>query len=476
MGTWGLAGSIASMVEVKQQSDETADISFSVSRLAARRAGLSKTGPGQRLPLMAAALMPRELACWGYSAIALGALEGGLLGVIVKFQFADAAPAALLNFAVALAAGAPSFANLASFYFSNRARGRHKPELISRLILLMGGCLLLLALVPFNGAGLVWFCALVIVARAAWAGVLTVRAAVWRANYQRAWRARVTARIVQLSSLLIAAYAALIGLILEWQPAGFRVMFVLAALSAFYAARRYRPARVRRQRKLLAAELAQRQAPGRRRDLGGLWTVLRNDRDFRHYMACMMVFGSGNLMVIPLLIVIMGDQLGISQAQQVLLTSSLPLVVLFFAVRAWAPLLDSRHIFAYRAIHSWFYVATIALFLTATATGETLWLWPASLVLGAGHAGAHLGWNLGHNDFSSDANAAQYMAIHVTLTGLRGLVMPIVGISVYQALLLWQPEHAATLALLLPLLLSGSGAIAFVFLAAGHRRRAEAAH
>ena len=96
-------------------------------------------------------------------------------------------------------------------------------------------------------------------------------------------------------------------------------------------------------------------------------------------------------------------------------------------------------------------------------TGQAGLLWPASVILGGAYAGGHLGWNLGHNDFSNDGNASQYMAIHVMLTGSRGLVMPLIGVGFYQFLAAWRPEYSAW-ALLLPLSLSFCGAVIFVVL------------
>ena len=65
------------------------------------------TKPSPAPAPMAAALVPRELLSWSLAAVALGALEGGLLGVIVKNQFADVASPVAVNFGVALVAGAP---------------------------------------------------------------------------------------------------------------------------------------------------------------------------------------------------------------------------------------------------------------------------------------------------------------------------------------------------------------------------------
>ncbi|MEJ8567103.1 MFS transporter [Elongatibacter sediminis] len=381
----------------------------------------------------------------------------------MKNQFAGVAPPVAVNIAVAVVAGAPAFSNLSSFLFAAWAAGRDKLTFLSRLMAAMGLFLALLALPPASAGGLVAFCALTVLARTAWSGILTVRAAVWRANYRRDWRAQVTGRIVQLASLLVAGYAALIGFLMDGSPMAYRPAFVVGALCALAAARVYRNARVRRHRQLLAAELAEQTLEGRRLDPSVFKRVLRGDDDFRHYMLSMMVFGSGNLMVIPMVVVMLNEQMELSRLYQVMVTSSVPLLVLCFSIRIWARLLDQRHIFSYRAVHSWFFVASFAVFALALGLRSPALLWPASILLGAAYAGAHLGWNLGHNDFSSDAQASHYMAIHVTFTGLRGLIMPLAGVGFYQFLAARWPQQAP-LALLLPVSLSLAGSLSFVFL------------
>ena len=412
---------------------------------------------------MAAALVPRELASWGLTSIALGALEGGLLGIIVKNQFAGVASPALVNLAVAVVAAAPSFSNLSSFWFARLATGRNKLSLLSGLMVVMGTGLAIMALPGINAAGLLVFTLMGVVARTAWSGILTIRAAVWRANYAREWRGHVTARIVQLGSLLVAAYSALIGYLLDWSEYFFRPAFLLGAGCSLLAAYVYRRGKIRRHRRLLLAELSEQSLQGNRLSGRVLLDLLGRDRDFRHYMIGMMVFGSGNLMLLPMLVVLINDRLQISQFNQVMITSSLPLLILCFSISYWARILARLHIFTYRAIHSWFFVLSSSLFALAVILDSVTLLWPASVMLGFAYAGGHLGWNLGHNDFSSDGNASHYMAIHVTLTGLRGLVMPLLGVAFYQ----WLTEQsvsAAAYSLLFPLSLTLLGSIGFVFL------------
>jgi len=419
---------------------------------------------------MSAALVPRELLSWSLTAVTLGALEGGLLGVIVKNEYSGVASPMLINFAVAIVAGAPSFANLSSFVIAPFAQGRDKITLLSRLMLLMGICLALMAVPDDSGTGLVLFTVLAVTARSAWAGILTVRAAVWRANYQRHWRGRVTARIVQVASLLIALVSAMTGFLMDWNGEAWRVVFPLAGLSSLAAFYVYRLSRVRRHRQLLQAERAELSLRSSSFSLKAMTAIIRENRDFRNYMLGMMVFGSGNLMVIAMLVVLMNDHFSLPRLSQVMITSSLPLVILCVTIAYWARILDRRHIFTYRAIHSWNFVSAHAVFAFAAISGISELLWLGSLLLGSAYAGGHLGWNLGHNDFTNDANSSLYMAIHVSLTGFRGLIMPIVGVAFMQYLESTSPGHGVY-AMLLPLLLCLLGSCWFVYLHIDRERR-----
>jgi hypothetical protein len=69
----------------------------------------------------------------------------------------------------------------------------------------------------------------------------------------------------------------------------------------------------------------------------------------------------------------------------------------------------------------------------ASAQFDALWLlYAGAAARGVAFAGGRLAWNLGHNDFAKDENAAQYMATHVTLTGIRGLIAPFIGVPLYR--------------------------------------------
>ncbi len=424
------------------------------------------------LPYVARKLMPREVRTNAAMAVALGALEGGLVGVVVKTQFAAVASSAWVNLAVALVAGAPAFANIVSLWISGLAEGRNKPVWVATLMATTSVFLVLMALAPTSPVGLVMITLTMIAARLAWAGVITLRAAIWRANFPRQVRARITGWITIIYSLIISATAAVTGLLMNWWPEIWRVTFPLAGVTGLLAAWRYLATRVRQGRRIQSEERRQQQVR-RGGQLRAAFDILLNDRWYRRYMLTMFAFGSGNLMVIALLVVLLNEQFGFGRFEQVLITTALPLVTLSIFTPIWARRLDAAHILDYRARQAWMFVFALLLFVTASMFGLEMLFWVGALALGAAFAGGKLGWNLGHNDFASDDQSTLYMGIHVTLTGIRGLLAPLVGVSVYQ-LLESIETGAGRFVLLFPFMLTLGGAVTFVALARLRRREIEA--
>lgn len=415
-----------------------------------------------RMPFVARALYGRELRAWTLFSLGLGAVEGGVVAVIAKNAFAGAVGDVALNQAVAVVAGAPAFANILSFLWAGMASGRDKVRVLTALKLAAGLSLGAIALAPVNAWGLALFVAGVIGARLFWSGIVTVRSAIWRANYPRHVRGNFTARVTVLAAVGMATTGVVTGFLLDRDPLAFRYVYPLAALAMFAGMALYARTRVRGHRRLVAAERAEQAGPGRRRrrDLFG---ILRTDHDYRRYLACMFVFGSGNLMVVAQLVVILNEQLGLSRLQQMLITSSIPFAVIPLSIPLWARFFDRVHIVRYRSIQSWSFVAAMAAFLTGVLTARIEVLWLGAALLGTGYAGGRLGWNLGHNDFASDARATEYMGLHVTLTGVRGMVAPLLGVGAYQVLE-GIGEGLGVYALLLPLALTTGGALGFVWL------------
>lgn len=419
-------------------------------------------------PWVARTLLPRDLGANAMMAVALGSLEGGLVAVIVKSLFAAVVEPGVVNLAVALVAGAPALANVASLMFASLAHGRDKPLWVAFLMAVAAGALGVMALAPVSAAGLVLITSAMIAGRLAWAGVITLRAAIWRANYPRHVRARITSRITLTYSVIMALAAGVIGVAMEFSSDAWRWLFPLAAAFGMAAAWRYRTFRLRGARRLREAESGDGvSSPGDR--LRESLRILKGDVWYRRYMMTMFMFGSGNLMVIALLVIILTEQFAFARFEQVLITTTIPLMSLALFMPWWARRLDAAHILDYRARQSWGFVLALGLFTVAASARQPLLFWAGAVALGAAFAGGQLGWNLGHNDFTSDARSTLYMGIHVTLTGIRGLFAPLVAVGGYQWLESLSPG-AGRHVLFFPFMLTLGGALTFVRLARRRRR------
>lgn len=402
----------------------------------------------------------REMWPWALLGIGCGLVEGGTVAVLVKRGFEGLVATQVVNLAVAIVSGAPALANISSFAWANLAHGRARVGVLAGIQAAFAVAVGLVALAPIAPGGIALTLIAVIVARVLWAGILTVRAAIWSANYPRHVMARITSRIVMASSLGIALVALLAGWILDAHARSARWLYLFAAACGLVAALRYRAVRVRREYQLLAAEAGVGAADGAF-SLGMFRQILREDPAFRSYMFWMSLYGSGNLMMTAQLVVLFTDRLHLPSLTQILLLTVVPLLLMPLFLPAWARLFDRGHIIEYRSRQCWALVGAIVL-LTGGVTLKTQWLlWPGAVLIGLSYAGANLGWNLGHNDFASPGRAQHYMGVHVTLTGVRGLIAPALGMVCYE-LVEWRWPGDGVAVLLLPMMLIAAGALGFV--------------
>jgi MFS family permease len=374
-----------------------------------------------------------ERRAWTLVYLCLGVVEGGTAAVMVRSLFGAPVGGLAVDLVLAVVSAAPAWANLVSLAYARRAQGRPKVRFLRPLLVAMSVCVAALALLPAGGWGLAAFLLLYGAARVLWAGVDTVRSVVWSVNYPRHLRARVTGRILVNGSLALAASGLALGWLLGRDGPGYRLALLGAAVAGLAGSVALRRMRVRQEPRLLEAERARLQA-GARFDLGGVRQLLAEDAMFRRYMLAMSVFGAGHLMLTPLLVVCLDDVLGLSEIVQVALTTALPVVVMPFAIQPWARLLDRHHVVVYRSIHAWVAVAGVLLLATAVLARLPVLLWPGALLMGISLAAGSLGWSLGHNDFAPRGEETRYMALHVTLTGLRGLTAPPLAILIYHGL------------------------------------------
>jgi hypothetical protein len=389
----------------------------------------------------------------------------------------------LLDFAVAFVSAAPNFANLTSFVWARVSAGRDKVAFISRIQLATCACVALVAAMPVSAWGLAGTCALVLGARSAWTGVITVRAALWRQNYPKENRASIAGKMATVQSLMLALAGWVVGATMDLSPTSFHVVFPVLAAVGVYGNTIFRGVRLRGGRRLAERERAEtgearisanpaRTAAIAHDALRTNWRVLVDDGAYRTFMLWMFVFGLGNLMIGAPQAIFLEDKLGASYLQAILATTVVPLLMMPLAIPVWARLLDRVHVVRFRAIHGWSFVAAAGVMWLA-ASQEQLWLfYVAGACLGIGFAGGSIAWNIGHQDFSTPEQDALYMSVHVTLNGIRGAIAPFVAVGLYAWL---DARGAAALTFATCFAVNVAGALGFVWQWRGMRAAGAAA-
>ena len=413
------------------------------------------------LPFMSRPHAWLELQAWGALAVPTGLLAGGVVGVLINTTFVSGISDWNLAIATALVTGAGPLANVFSAVWSKWSEGREKVAALTLLKALFTACLFVIPLVPINHIGLFILVVAVLGAQIFWAGIVTIRAVVWRANYSRTARTTFAAQTQIIVSIVMSLVGVAAGLALDLNVNNFRWVFFGSAVFSLLGVFSFKRVRVRRQKQLLATE---KKAMGNRIfRLGNVFQVLRDDAIYRKYLLWQFIFGSGNLMTIAPLILVLTYNMGVPRLTQILITASVPTLLMPATTPFWASALATRHVVAFRALNS-------RVFVLASATVffggifQSLWLlWISAVLIGVAFGGGMLIWNLGHNDFAPQERNVEYMSVHVTLTGIRGLIAPLIGVGFYGLLESYKPGTGPW-ALSLPFVLTLCGSCGFHWL------------
>ena len=412
------------------------------------------------MPYLTRALYTRELPAWGLLPVMTGILEGGVVGVIIKKIYTDAVPDDILNLVVALLTGIQAIANVLSFAWAALGNGRHKIRMLLAMQIACAVLVALPALASETPGGLVVFVVGIVGARLCWSGVVTLRSTVWASNYPRAIRARIAGKFATIQALVLAGVSVGIGLLMDHDQHAYRWAYPLAAGVGLLGSLAYSRVRIRGHRALLQQERRVVKKPGSMRpSLNPLNIVrfLRLDRQFRRFMICQFLLGTGNMMITAPLIIILTDHYGMDYLDGIAIITTIPILMMPFSIPLWSRLLDRVHIIRFRAVHSWLFVLSNMVLVFTVANGWLPGLWIAAGIRGIAFGGGVLAWNLGHHDFTNVASSSAYMGVHVSLTGFRGLIAPFLGVVLYESLQGVNPTGWIVFVIALALGIAGAG-------------------
>lgn len=401
-------------------------------------------------PFMTRASYSRELVNAMTFPVAMAMVEAGVVGILATKTFTVSKPL----YATMMAA--PMFANLTSILWARLARGRSKIRVICALQCAALLTVVAVAMLPQDRLGQFLLTGLVVLARCLVTGIVTLRSTVWRMNYPRQTRARITGKLALINTGIFTIVPLAGFALLDVNPQAFRFVYPISAVIAAIGVTAFSRIRIRGEREMLRFETTSHTPPRPHGTPGPIyeydpvqgpanfWTVLRHDHVFRRYMTWQFAAGFSNMMAGTVFIYLIAELTvgkSFEYALSVILTTALPMAFTLLTLPVWAHFLDRVHIVEFRAFQGWFWIICQMGYWLGAAILSMPILALTRVVEGTQRGGGMLAWNLGHNDFADRRMVAIYMGIHVTLTGVRGAIAPFVAMALYggwdQDVLFW---------------------------------------
>jgi MFS family permease len=151
------------------------------------------------------------------------------------------------------------------------------------------------------------------------------------------------------------------------------------------------------------------------------------DRSFGYVLLTWFIMGFANLWTLPLRVdYITSPQWGIegSAIFVAMIITVIPETLRMLLIPFWARLFDKMNFVILRMILNLSFAAGVLLFFISSNP----WIIGAgSALIGVAFAGGSIAWNLWVTKYAPPGKTGAYMSVHVSLTGIRGTLGPMVG-------------------------------------------------
>ena len=160
------------------------------------------------------------------------------------------------------------------------------------------------------------------------------------------------------------------------------------------------------------------------------------DRVFSWTLVVWMLMGFANLMMFPLRVDYLANPrygLELDAAEVALLTAVIPSIARLVMGPIWGWIFDRANFFVLRMVLNTGFALGIMTFFTG---GSTLGLVAGAIIFGVSNSGGDLAWSLWVTKFAPADRVADYMSVHTFLTGVRGVVAPMVAFQLLNTITL----------------------------------------
>ncbi len=166
------------------------------------------------------------------------------------------------------------------------------------------------------------------------------------------------------------------------------------------------------------------------------WNLLNRNRDFALFQFSFFVYGLGFIMVVPVIPRFLVIDLGMTYTTAFLAKGVVSQLGLLFLSPLAGKIHDSRDPMLFTCIGfiliSMYPLSLVVADIAPTITASIVMVFVSYLIYGIAMSAVNVSWNISSIYFAGDEDASMYQSVHITLTGVRGLLAPFLGYIVME--------------------------------------------
>jgi predicted MFS family arabinose efflux permease len=162
--------------------------------------------------------------------------------------------------------------------------------------------------------------------------------------------------------------------------------------------------------------------------------LLKENKAFAAFERSFSIYGMGFIMMQPIIPIYMVDKLNLSYTNNFLAKGVLSQIGLLLLSPIIGKLHDRMHPFRFiSASFALLMVFPILFVISSLWAGEpvvaVVIVFIAYTIFGVAMAGINVAWNMSSIFFAGKDDASMYQSVHVTMTGIRGMIAPVLGFA-----------------------------------------------
>ncbi len=159
--------------------------------------------------------------------------------------------------------------------------------------------------------------------------------------------------------------------------------------------------------------------------------LMKSNKEFAIFERNFSLYGMGFIMVIPVIPIYLVEHLHLNYTNTFIAKGVISQVGILLLSPFFGKLLDRKDVFHFTSLvfallmfYPLGFIASIAFHSFAL---KVAFVYLAYLLFGVAMSGVNIAWSMGSISFAGKEDASMFQSVHVTLTGVRGLIAPFLG-------------------------------------------------